>query len=398
MIVHQRHPQRRRHPSTLVEHPRKTGMIGLPPTAGPVVIVSASVGAGHDGAATELARQLGRAGWTVQTHDFLDLLPGRWGPMLRAAYRAELTVAPRTWGWLQHAAGGRRFGTRSALGLTRTAGDAMLAAIGPAPAAVVSTYPLASQVLGQLRSGGRLSAPVVTFLTDMSVHPQWVAAGVDAHLALHPVAARQARLLRAANTRVVGPAVAPAFRPLHSPAERDDARRMFGLPQHRPLALVSAGSWGVGSVVATAQDVVATGLATPVVMCGRNGGLQRRLSRMAKVIALGWVDDTATLMRASDLLIQNAGGLTCLEALATQLPVLTYRSLPGHGHQNAAALDEAGWAPWVRGGLAEAIQTARSTTPVKVVAIPDQSALAISAIIRTGTSGAASVVRLRPGV
>jgi len=37
------------------------------PTAARAVIVSASIGAGHDGTATELARQLRAAGWSVDT-------------------------------------------------------------------------------------------------------------------------------------------------------------------------------------------------------------------------------------------------------------------------------------------------------------------------------------------
>jgi UDP-N-acetylglucosamine:LPS N-acetylglucosamine transferase len=55
-----------------------------------------------------------------------------------------------------------------------------------------------------------------------------------------------------------------------------------------------------------------------------------------------------SLMRACDLVIQNSGGLTSLEARQVGLPVITYRCLPGHGHTNARALERAGWAPWAR--------------------------------------------------
>jgi len=53
-------------------------------------------------------------------------------------------------------------------------------------------------------------------------------------------------------------------------------------------------------------------------------------------------------MRACDVVVQNAGGLSSLEALATGLPVITYRCLAGHGRTNAAALDDAGLVPWIR--------------------------------------------------
>lgn len=53
-------------------------------------------------------------------------------------------------------------------------------------------------------------------------------------------------------------------------------------------------------------------------------------------------------MHAADVLVQNAGGLTSLEAFACGLPVASYRCIPGHGLTNAAALDEAGAAVWIR--------------------------------------------------
>jgi processive 1,2-diacylglycerol beta-glucosyltransferase len=70
----------------------------------------------------------------------------------------------------------------------------------------------------------------------------------------------------------------------------------------------------------------------------------------------------AGLMGAVDVLVQNAGGLSALEALAVGVPVITYRPIPGHGKANAAALDESGLAPWVRepGDLVEALRVALS--------------------------------------
>jgi glycosyltransferase involved in cell wall biosynthesis len=96
------------------------------------------------------------------------------------------------------------------------------------------------------------------------------------------------------------------------------------------------------------MDVAATGLATPVTVCGRNERLRERLARSGTGVPLGWVDDMPALIRASDVVVQNAGGLTSLEAMAVGVPVITYRCLPGHGATNARALDEAGLALWVR--------------------------------------------------
>jgi UDP-N-acetylglucosamine:LPS N-acetylglucosamine transferase len=319
-----------------------------PQRGGRVVVVSASIGAGHDGAAAELTRQLRGAGLDVDRHDFLDILPGAWGRLIRGAYRAELTVAPRTWGWVTGVTGDARASSRTSTVLSLIAGARMMEAIGPEPTVVLSTYPLASQLLGRLRQEHRLTVPAVTFLTDMSVHPLWVTPGIDAHLALHPVPAAQARTLGARNAVVAGPAVGPAFRPSHDDAERLAARLAFGLPPQTRLALVVAGSWGVGAVDRSARDIADSGVAVPVVVCGHNEGLRKQLSQDERIITLGWVDDMATLIRACDLVVQNAGGLTSLESLMSGVPVLTYRCLPGHGETNAAALRKAGWADWVQ--------------------------------------------------
>ncbi|MFF3125464.1 glycosyltransferase [Streptomyces sp. NPDC057908] len=314
---------------------------------GPVVIISASVGAGHDGAAAELARRLRVSGVRVELHDFLDLMPGRLGPLLSSAYHRMLTHAP--WGYqrvyaaTEHRDGGGRFTTT----LLRATESRMLAVLPPDTRAVVSTYPLASQVLGALRRSGRLAVPALTYLTDFSVHSTWVARGIDLHLATHTVPARQARAVGARHVLATGPLVASGFAP-PAPGRRSAARDRFSLPLQGPLALLVAGSWGVGDVVGAAQEVRDAGGVTPVVVCGRNSGLAAQLREAGIEHVFEWVEDMPTLMRAVDVLVQNAGGLTSLEALASGVPVVSYNCIPGHGRTNAAALEEAGLAPWIR--------------------------------------------------
>ena len=48
------------------------------------------------------------------------------------------------------------------------------------------------------------------------------------------------------------------------------------------------------------------------------------------------------LMAASDCLLQNAGGMTCLEAIEMGLPLIIYSPLRGHGELNARVMEQAG--------------------------------------------------------
>ncbi|MEV8474362.1 glycosyltransferase [Streptomyces sp. NPDC051173] len=312
-----------------------------------IVIISASVGAGHDGAAVELARRLESDGFHVDRHDFLDLLPARLGKLLSAAYHGLLTSAPA--GYERIHAATERSGRPGpvARALFRSAERRTLQAIAPGTRAVVSTYPGAGQVLGALRLRGLLTVPVITYLTDFSVHPLWIAPGVDVHLAAHPVPAGQARARGAASVTVTRPLVGALFAPA-TELRRREARARFGLPGESALALLVAGSWGVGEMERAAAEIRESGAAVPVVVCGRNQALAERLREAGVEHVFGWVEDMPALMSAADVLVQNAGGLTSLEAFAAGLPVASYRCIPGHGRTNAAALEEAGLAAWIR--------------------------------------------------
>jgi UDP-N-acetylglucosamine:LPS N-acetylglucosamine transferase len=325
-----------------------------------VAVVSGSMGAGHDGAARELVRELTEAGYAAEFHDFLDLLGPRAGRALRSLYARQLSIAPRSWGWLL--AGLSRYAgfNRALAGLfAHGAARRTRAVLGTDLHAVVSTYPLASQALGRLRRRGELAAPVVTFLTDLSVHPLWVAPGIDLHLALHEVTAAEARARGAGRVDVVRPLVSGAF---VEPAP-------MALAVEGPVALVVAGSWGVGEVAEAAAEIAATGLATPVTVCGHNDGLRQRIAAAGTGLALGWVTDMPGLVRAADVVVQNAGGLTSLEAMAAGVPVISYRCLPGHGTTNADALDRAGLARWVRSpaDLGPALRAALAAGPPPAV-------------------------------
>lgn len=353
--------------STLVvtepAHPLPTGWGG-----GLVDIVSGSFGAGHDAAAQAIADQLHSSGFRTRIFDIVDLMPGSRGRALRAAFLHEVQLAPSSYRWTV------RYGqqhTRVNAWIARAmecAHPALLRLAADRPAAMISTHPLASQALGELRGQHRLRIPVTTYLTDMSVHRVLVHSGVDLHLAWHEVPAAQAVLLGAGATRVVRPAI-PAERLSTGspPRSQDDCRRALGLPLNRRLVLVTGGSCGIGDLERSADDIAATGIATPVVLCGRNERLRRRLQTFQRsAIALGWVDDMTVLLSAVDVVVQNSGGFTSLETLAAGVPVVSYRCLAGHGEANADALDQAGLVPWIQtpaglhDGLRQALATART--------------------------------------
>lgn len=324
------------------------------PRDGRIVIVSASVGAGHDGPADELGRRLHARGWWVDRPDGLRILPGRLGPDLRRLYLSGLRHVPALWGpVLDSCADG--LGARAVHSALDRLTGRTLALLGDRPDAVVSTYPLVSQLLGRLRQAGVLAAPVISYLTDPAVHPLWWHPGVDLVLAPQASMAEQAdRLARQAcgeSTRRVVVETATALPPTRcrntEGRDIDAVRAELGVPAGRILALVTAGSAGTGQVHRTAADLAYWG-AWPVVLCARNERLRRRVESLGVGRALGWVDDVPRILSAADVIVDNAGGLASAEAVAAGRAVISYRVLPGHGEANAAVLDIERIVPWAR--------------------------------------------------
>lgn len=297
-----------------------------------VLIVSASMGAGHDTVATELARRLREHGHRAAVVDVLRLLPYGLGGGLRGLYQASVRHFPWAYGGLYHVFLRRGTGRRpSGVPLARLAGGRLTRLADRAGAdLVVPVFHLAAQLTGHLRSRGLLRVPSAVLLIDFSVHRQWLHPGNDRYLCLTDEAARAVREDIATPAETTGPVVAPEFT-APAPGTEQWSRRLARHGPGRPPVLLSAGAWGAGSRLAATAALLAECGFLPVVLCGRNDRLRSRLPEHPGVLTLGWVADMPGLMHAARALVDNAAGQTAVQALAAGLPVVGYRPLPGHG-------------------------------------------------------------------
>ncbi|MEX0663586.1 MAG: glycosyltransferase [Acidimicrobiia bacterium] len=329
-----------------------------------ILIVSASMGAGHNGAAYELERRLTERGHDVHVVDYLTMLPFGIGRWLRWSYRFQLNRLPATYDASYHMFS-RRLGRviRRPLALVATwfSRRAIKRALRDTrPDAIVSTYWLASLVLGLMRKQQTLRVPVASYLCDFGVHPLWVHPGIDLNLAVSPGSARAAGALGGRVNRPSGPLVADRFRDRNG--DREAMRQQLGIRPDERAILVVAGSWGVGEMPDTVDAITRCGAHYhPITVCGRDERLRSSLlERGVNGTVLGWTDEMPALMAAADATVENAGGLTAMEAFAAGLPVITFRPIPGHGKDNASCMAAAGVSRYARDEheLAEALDQA----------------------------------------
>ncbi|MGC0372808.1 UDP-N-acetylglucosamine:LPS N-acetylglucosamine transferase [Streptomyces sp. SAI-229] len=297
-----------------------------------LLIVSASMGAGHDTVAGELARRAREQGHDAQVVDLLRLLPHGLGTGLRHFYRSSVRHFPWMYAGLYRAL--LRPGPRhrpSGIPLARLAGRRLTDLTERTGAdVVVPVFHLAAQLTGHLRARGRLRPPSAVLVIDFAVHRQWLHPGNDLYLCLTDDAARDVGRRIAVPVETAGPVVAPGFFAPAAGAERWRRRFERYAPGHPPVVL-SAGAWGAASELDRTARLLAAAGFLPVVLCGRNERLRARLAGLPGTLVPDWVTDMPGLLRAARVLVDNAAGQTAVQALACGLPVVGYRPLPGHG-------------------------------------------------------------------
>jgi processive 1,2-diacylglycerol beta-glucosyltransferase len=317
-----------------------------------VLILTASVGEGHDLPARTLADQLREARPDVEviTEDGLAVM----GRTVAAVSVSAPRIVFFRFGWLWDLGFWlfARFGPTRRLTqwtLTRLGGPGLLRLIrAHAPDVVVSTYPHTTEALGRLRRGGRLAVPLCAAITDLAALRYWATPGADLHLVTHPESTAEVRAIAGSATAIypVHGFTSPDFLERRSTL---DARAALGLPSDQKIVLVSGGGWGVGSIdeaLEVALGLPQVGLA--VCLCGRNDKLrdtlERRFGGLARVRIEGFTDSMPDWLAAADVLVHSTAGLTVLEALIRGCPAVSFGWGRGHIRLNNAAFRRLGLA------------------------------------------------------
>jgi UDP-N-acetylglucosamine:LPS N-acetylglucosamine transferase len=253
----------------------------------------------------------------------------------------------RAWGWPGVALRRALLGCAYLLMTRRLA--AQCRAFGTDVIVVNEMWP--AVLASMLKTGGRVTTPVVGLLTDFGVHDLWVQPGIDHYCVA--TSQMQAALYGAgvpeSRVSVTGIALMPGFRHLPS---RDEARRALGLDPARPVILLLGGGLGLGVEDVARQLASGAGGVQWLVVAGRNAAVAQRLQALAHAASIkvcGWTEQMEQLVRAADLVVGKPGGLTLAEALACGRPLLATHCLRGQEGFNVRFLEAHGVGALVRG-------------------------------------------------
>ncbi|HJK99217.1 MAG TPA: glycosyltransferase [Polyangiaceae bacterium LLY-WYZ-14_1] len=219
--------------------------------------------------------------------------------------------------------------------------------------AIVNTHFFAAELCASLRRDGKIRAPLFTVTTDYLTHGMWISNPSEGYF----VATREAvhhlggSGVGEKDIHLTGIPVDPVF------AEDKDisaCRQRFGLDPEEgadPVVLLSTGGFSGETTREIARALLAVERPIQIVAVAgrsddRRAALEQALSvpnaHRHRVQVLGFTDAMDELVRACDLHLTKAGGLTVAEGLSVGRPFAIVSPTPDQEAQNSDYLLEQG--------------------------------------------------------
>ena len=315
------------------------------------LVFSAGFGNGHFRAAEAVIEGLRiKEPYAEIIHlDFGDFLSKRFNLVAKNIYMEMIKHTPRLWGKFYYKTDKLQPESMIQRFLKHLGRSNFLKYIQAfAPDLIVCTYPTVSSILAQLRLEKILKVPVITVITDYTVHSHWVHPGVDRYM----VACEEVKEslvswgIKEQCILVTGIPVSPKF---EVEMDRGHIISKLGLNPDLPIFLVMGGWFGDLKSARRICKTLADSLipVQSIIVCGKNTKLYHSLGAVIEqsrkpMVRVGYAHNVEELMSVSNLIITKAGGLTVTEALTKHLPLVIYKAIPGQEGENAQFVQRKG--------------------------------------------------------
>jgi len=316
-----------------------------------VLIVSASIGAGHNSVAEALRETLADTAPQVETTvvDILDFATGWFRAYYAGGFTLGMTRLPLLYGLgfvltNRPQTPNRSVPERLRMAVERYALRGFQRYLQTHRFdLIVHTHFVAGPLISRMRRQGSLHTPQVIVMTDIEVHRLWYVQDVAHWFAPSQYSAAPLRRWGVGEDRISVTGI-PIRAKWTAPLDRAKVLADWKLPPDRPIVTLTGGTEFVcGPVVSIARGILRT---CPncclVVLAGRNKKLLAQLSNLGhpadRFVPLSFTDRAHEIVEVSSLMVTKPGGATTAECLAKGTPMVFLKATPGHESGNAAFL------------------------------------------------------------
>ncbi len=323
------------------------------------LLLSGSIGMGHDVLAAACVSSLETQGWSTTTMDAMKMLGRRGGSAGETVFRALLGV-PGLFDAFHFSS--LRTGNRLARTVDAMAKRKLMRPLqdhlDEHPADLLISVFATGAAAGSALAARYPAMRHIVFCTDATPHRLWVHRNVDMYLVTSEVA--ELAVLRFQPDARIQVVPAPVRLQFYDALSQAEARASLSVPPTERCVLLMSGAWGLGPVADAAAALADAGVHV-LAVAGRNERLARRLAAIAtrqpRLRAFGFTNRIPDLMSAADLVITSSGD-TCTEARTIGRPLLLLDVVQGHGRDNLQHELELGNAMVTSAGAADVTRSA----------------------------------------
>jgi len=315
-----------------------------------IVYLSADMGAGHNSAVKALTQAVEKYYPGQFEHKVINVV-ALLGPTLdkvvgslyknmatysKLSYKAFFKITDKSDAW--------SFLDKNGYNLIRAD---LKAIIREEPDLIISCFPLLSYSLSRYLKEKKVDAPFISLITDTGeVHSAWLCDRIDYYLASTKETGfyLTERGIDKDKVKVLGFPVQQSF---YKKYNKQIFLEKNAIPQDKKILLYFGGAWGSGKLAEKVEELdSALSDVVLFVVCGKNSSLEKTLAQgnyKNDVRILGFIDNVAEMMSASDLIISKAGGLSTMEVVTMKKPVIITEVVPGQEEPNARMIESMGF-------------------------------------------------------
>ena len=292
-----------------------------------ILILTGKFGMGHWSAALSIQEQLEREGHQAQVVDFFAYALPETAPALYRGFNLLVTYGGGIYNLFHRMKRNAEGEVPLASQFTRRLAGLLAVT---RPDVVVSTHPVCSGVVARYKAERTSALPLVTCVTDITSHSEWIHPGTDRYL----VAGEDVKtaLVRkgvdAERVTVTGILVRAQF--------SSELRRMDG---PRQLLIMGGGLGLMPRKDSFYEALNALPGVHTTILTGKNQKLYDRLAgKYENIEVVAFTDRVYEYMGRAHLMLSKPGGITTFEAIAAQLPMLAWEPFLEQERENARFL------------------------------------------------------------
>jgi processive 1,2-diacylglycerol beta-glucosyltransferase len=209
------------------------------------------------------------------------------------------------------------------------------------PTFIISTHFLPSEIATELKNSKKIDSKVITVITDLGVHPFWIAAGTDFYVVASSLT-KKLLLCEGVEENKIKEFGIPIDSKFIKDYPKDELRDRFNIDKNKFTVLIVTGSYGIGPI----REIVDLlyKYVQILVVCARNKRLYAYLKAKdyQNVKVFGFIDNIQELMVVSSMIVTKPGGLSISELLAMELVPVFISPIPGQETTNIEVLKSYG--------------------------------------------------------